>query len=350
MPDSRNLLVRYAEAMNDATDQPNFPPHLQARDRIARILLGHPLMVLDLLNAFFDFPWTRGIDPGRMEDRGLPSIGPNLVERRHDAVWRVPIGENDSRYVCVMLEFQTDRRWNMAMRMLSYVTALYDSLLLKNELPAKHVFPAVLPIVVYAGKQRWTPTLEARELVEPAPEGLEQLQVSHRYLLLDVQRLPRLPESSRNRVEALFRVERSEKPEDLDAFVAMVKDLFPGEGYDNFKRAIIGWAYHVMQKALPSERLPEPSSVEEVQTMLQERVLPWGEQKLAEGRAEGRAEGQRELVLRTARTRFGDSVAQVLSARLSRELSVDRLEQVLELIYSCASADTLLDQLQRQEV
>ncbi len=209
-----------------------------------------------------------------MEDRSLPSIGPDLVERRHDAVWRISTGENDSRYVCVMLEFQTNRRWNMAMRMLSYVAALYDSLLLKNELPAKHAFPAVLPIVVYVGNQEWTPTLEARELVETAPEGLEQLQVSHRYLLLDVQRMPRLRESSRNRVEALFRVERSEKPEDLDAFVAMIKDLSPGEGSDDFKRAIIGWAYHVMQKALPKERLPEPSSVEEAQAMLHERVLP----------------------------------------------------------------------------
>ena len=132
-------------------------------------------MVLDLFRALFDFPWARGIDPARMEDRSLPGIGPNLVERRHDAVWRIPMGENDSRYVCVMPEFQTDRRWNMAMRMLSYVTALYDSLLLKNELPTKHAFPAVLPIVVYADKQNWTPTLEARELVEPAPEGLEQL-------------------------------------------------------------------------------------------------------------------------------------------------------------------------------
>ena len=87
--------------------------------------------------------------------------------------------------------------------------------------------------------------------------------------------------------------------------------------------------------------------------MLHERVLPWGEQKLAEGRSEGRAEGrsegQRELVLRMARARFGDGVAQLLSARLAHELSVDRLAQVSELIYSCGSGDTLLDQLQQQE-
>ena len=76
--------------------------------------------------------------------------------------------------------------------------------------------------------------------------------------------------------------------------------------------------------------------------MLQERVLSWGEQKMAEG--------QRELVVRTARTRFGDGVAQELSARLAHELSVDRLEEVLDLIYSCASGDALLDQLQQREV
>ena len=84
--------------------------------------------------------------------------------------------------------------------------------------------------------------------------------------------------------------------------------------------------------------------------MLQERVLPWGEQKLAEGRVEGRVEGLRERVLRKARTRFGDGVAQVLSVRFAHEQSVDRLEQVLDLIYSCASGDTLLDQLQQREV
>ena len=78
-----------------------------------------------------------------------------------------------------------------------------------------------------------------------------------------------------NRVEALFRVERSGKREDLDNLVAMVKDLFPGPGYDDFKYAIIGWAYHVMQKAMPSERLREPSSLEELQSVLQSNVLPW---------------------------------------------------------------------------
>ena len=335
--------------MRAATPDPSkLPPHLQARDRVSKILLDHPLMVRDLLTEYFHFPWAHQIDPAKMQNRNLPSIAPNLVERRHDAVWRIPVGDQ-SRYVCLLLEFQSSPRWNMAMSMLGYVSALYDSLLARGELKGKRAYPAVLPIVIYVGEEVWTPKLEASELVEPVPEGLENLQVSQRYLLLDVRRRPRLEAASGNRVEALFRLERSEAPEDLDRFVEMVKDLFPDEGYADFKQALISWAYYVMQKALPGEKLREPSSVEEVQTMLQEQVMPWGEQRRAQGRAEGRAEGQRELVVKMARSRFGDSVAQSLSDRLAREQSVENLERISALIYSCATGDTLLDQLQQQE-
>ena len=306
-------------------------------------------MLLDLLNGYFRFAWARQVDPASMENRTLPSITPNLVERRHDTVWRVPLDDNRSHYVCVMVEFQKSRPWNMAMRMLGYVTALYDSMMARQELGDRHSFPPVLPIVIYFGEGDWTPKLEVDELIEPVPEGLEGLQVSHRYLLLDVRRLQRLDASAGNRVEALFQLERSEKPEDLDRFVAMVQDLFPGEGYDDFKRAIIGWAHHVMQKALPDERLPEPDSVQE---MLQANVLPWGEQKRAEGHAEGRAEQRKELeelLVKMARSRFGDAVAQKLSGRLASEQSTEYLMHISGLIYSCSSGDTLLDQLRQQE-
>ena len=79
-------------------------------------------------------------------------------------------------------------------------------------------------------------------------------------------------------------------------------------------------------------------------------ISHWRRRKLAEGYAEARAEGQREFVVRVARARFSSGVAQVLSARLACEESVERFVQVLELIYFCASGDTLLDQLQLQEV
>ena len=90
--------------------------------------------------------------------------------------------------------------------------------------------------------------------------------------------------------------------------------------------------------------------------MLQANVLPWGEQKRAEGRAEGLAEGLaekqkelEELVVELARSRFGDTVAQELSARLASEQSAEYLMRISGMIYSCSSGDTLLDQLRQQE-
>ena len=90
--------------------------------------------------------------------------------------------------------------------------------------------------------------------------------------------------------------------------------------------------------------------------MLQANVLPWGEQKRAEGYAEGYAEGLaevqkelEELVVKMARSRFGDAVAQSLSARLASKQSTEYLMRISGMIYSCTSGDTFLDQLQQQE-
>ena len=54
-----------------------------------------------------------------------------------------------------------------------------------------------------------------------------------------------------------------------------------------------------------------------------------------------------ELVVKMARSRFGDRVAQMLSTRLADEASFENLERISKLIYAYATGEAFLAQLQQ---
>ena len=64
-----------------------------------------------------------------------------------------------------------------------------------------------------------------------------------------------------------------------------------------------------------------------------------------EGRIEGRCEGERKLILRLARIRFGEKLADSLTARLEGIADADRLEEIGEWLLVCDSGEALLARL-----
>ena len=182
-------------------------------------LFSHPELVADLLRGFVDEPWVDQVDLESLERVNGTYVSDDLRQREDDVVWRVRWGDG-WLYVYLLLEFQATVDRYMAVRLLGYLTLLYQDLIKAGETAEGGYLPPVLPLVLYNGERRWTAPLDISELIVSVPGGLERYRPSFRYLLLDEKELgtAELPET-RNLAAAIFRLEGSAGWEDMQAVV-----------------------------------------------------------------------------------------------------------------------------------
>jgi predicted transposase YdaD len=283
-------------------------------DASYKALFSHPEMMADLLAGFVAEPWVQEVDFTTLEPVRGSYVSDDLRKREDDLVWRVRLRES-WLYVYLLLEFQSRVDRFMAVRVMTYVGLLYQDLIRRKELAPGLRLPPVVPLVLYNGLPRWRAAAEVAELVAVGPGGLAAYRPQMRYLLIDegAQLTEALP-LMRNLVAALFRLEHSRQPEDVRRVVETLIEWLAAPEQMELRRAFTVWLKRVLLPArLHGVEVPEVADLQEVRSMLAERVIEWTrdwkQQGLEEGRQEGRQEGQiasaRRGVLAALEIRFG---------------------------------------------
>jgi hypothetical protein len=195
----------------------------------------------------------------------------------------------------------------MAVRLLVYVGLLYQDLIKTGRVEANGLLPPVVPIVLYNGDQPWNAPQEISELVCRIPEELARYSPRLRYMLLDEGRYPEaelLP--LRNLAAALFRLENSRTPEDVKQVIEALAGWLPAPEQASVRRAFTVWLKRVfLPGRMPGGVFDELRDLQEVHSMLSERVKEWTRDWKEQGRQEGRQEGEALFLLRLLERRFG---------------------------------------------
>ena len=171
----------------------------------------------------------------------------------------------------------------------------------------QRIAEAELPIVLYNGQARWSAATDVGELVEPMPGGLARYCPRQRYLLLDEGRVDeREPLAMRNLVAALFRLEKSREPSEVREMVGALGTWLHAPEQIGLRRAFTVWIKRVLLPGrLPGVRVPEVTDLQEVESMLAERVVEWTEQWKREGLEQGLEQGRREMLGKLIEGKFG---------------------------------------------
>ena len=329
-------------------------------DAAYKLLFSHPRMVEDLLRGFAAGGWSDTLDFSTLEKLPAEFVSGDLRRRRGDTLWRVRLRDR-WLYLLVLLEFQSTVERYMALRLLTYIGLLYQDLIRRGDLGPGGELPPVLPVVLYNGRSPWTAALDLRETMAPVGEALARYQPAQRYFLLDVGRWADDDLPGRNLVSALVRLERSRPDEDMERAVGALIEW--GRGEDELNRAFAAWIGQVLIPRHSGKKEPPPgTNLEEIRTMLAERVQEWyaearekglraGRQEglekgLEKGREEARAE-QRALLGRQAARKFGAATAERLVARLPEITDRDRALAVGEWIIECEEGGELLQRVER---
>lgn len=302
-----------------------------------KLLFSHAPLVGDLLRGFVGEDWVQHVDFDTLERVGGGFVSDDLRERESDVIWRVRLGKEGWIYVYLLLEFQSTVDSSMALRVLTYVSLLYQDLLRQGAFTPSGRLPPVMPIVLYNGKRPWNAAIDAVELIEEVPGGLERHRPSLRYWLIDEARLADSDlAAERNLATVLFRMERSRMPGEIEPVLTALLKLTEAPKYQELRRAFAIWLTQVLlPAALPDVRVPALENLWEVKSMLAETVIDWTREWKEEGRQEG-LQVMRPAVLSLLEQRFGP-LPENTRARVEEIGSVEELAALTGRILSAGS-------------
>jgi len=311
-----------------------------------KALFSHPAMVADLIRGFVHEDWVRDLDFSTLEKVDGNYITPGLRGRHSDVVWRVRWGGVRWLYVYLLIEFQSTVDPFMALRVMVYVGLLYQHLLQQRQLPESGKLPPVLPVVLYNGYAPWGAALDMADLVENVPGGLERYRPQLRYCLLDEGRIVESEvESLRNLAAALFRLEKSRGPEEIEGILTALIEWLREPELTELRRSFTSWLKQVLLPArMPGAQIPQVADLEEVKSMLAERVIEWTQEWKQEGFEKGLEEGLKEgrekargALMRGLEKRFGPLPEETLQ----KVESLASIEEIVELSSAISAAPSL---------
>ena len=152
-------------------------------------------------------------------------------------------------------------------------------------------------------------------------------------------------------MSAVVRLENSRTPADLKRVVDALVEWLREPGQREIKRSFGEWVRLVLaQRGRDVSELSSRPQLEEVQTMLAERVNEWFDEAEEKGFKRGietaRAE-ERALLCRQAARKFDAETAERLAETLDRVVSPGDLAEIGEAIIECDTGAVLLDRASR---
>ena len=293
-------------------------------DHSYKNLFGHPEMVADLLRGFVHEEWVAQVDFATLERVNGSYMADDLREREDDIIWRVRWG-TDWLYVYLLLEFQSQVDRFMAVRIMTYLGLLYQDIIRGGLITADSKLPPVLPVVLYNGEPRWTAAEDVKDLIEEVPGGLSKYRPAVRYLLLDEGRYTTTELAVlRNLVAALFHLENSRTPEDVSLVLEKLITWLAAPEQASVRRAFTVWLKRVfLPGRLPGVEITEIQDIQEVKSMLAERVKEWTREWENQGLQKGLQKGGAALLLKQMERKFGavdETVRQQIAAATSNQL------------------------------
>ena len=347
-------------------------------------------------DLFADLMWlvapdlAAELDFARAEELPAAYVQPargRFTQRFGDIAWRVPRwrdGEGgNGPEVVVLIEFQSTVDRDMAQRVREYAGMARERLAERHGEP-----PALLPIVLYNGSDRWTAPGAVAELPEwssAARSALAPFQ-GWDYVLLSLERLlssgelVRLPPG--NRAAATLRLQAERTLSGLLERFRREWTRFAGEANAPMRRVLHAWAGALLadmggaESALPAlAELEGLKGGTDMTTVSQARLGKWFagvraelvaegveqerargmarlEQGIEEERTRGMARLQQERTRGFARLRrqvaikFGEQTAERLSTLLGAGIAAERMERlsdrVSDWIVECEHGEDLL--------
>ncbi len=307
-------------------------------DSLYHRLFSHPLLVEQIVREFVPEAMAAGLDFTRMQKVAAKFHARTGSRREGDVIWRLPTGGGTEVYLYLLVEFQSQCDWWMAVRTQVYEGLLWQQIIAEKDLKTGDRLPPVLLVVLYNGEPRWSAPSDFADLIAlPADSPLWPWQPQVRYHVLDMGAFAGDDLARRRSLAALlFRLEHRLAPEAL----ASLGWFRAHPGYEELKRLFTELVRQAIEGVGVTVTIPD--DLMEMKTMLATQGEAWKQQWKAEGEAEGIAKGQARTLLRLVDRRFGP-VSEAVRARVNGA-DLDTLDRWLDRVLDAPTLDAVFDE------
>lgn len=327
-------------------------------DALYKKFFAQPAMIEAVMREFAPASLVGEIDFSTLRRLPQEHIGRDYRKKLNDIIWQANLLGKPC-YIIIMLEFQRKNDHWMALRLLSYVSLLWDSLLREGRIKPETGLPPIFPIVIYNGKQAWTAPQDIKALMPPCPPVLSEYQASLKYFLIDELRIPDEDLKSRDNLASIFfLLQRCNLLESADE-LRRLERILSHPGFRELTRTFAEWICHAAYEAGVTEQVERLDNMREVNAMLLENAPNWKYEYIAIGREEGREEGLtkglekgleisrlglRKMLRSMIQKRFG-SVPNNTDEKIASINNPDDFYALAENVYFVESLDKLGDMM-----
>ena len=260
-----------------------------------KFLFSHADLVRELLETFAPPGLAPLLDYATLCRETGSFITPAMKQREDDIVWSVELS-GQRIYLYLLLEFQSSVDRGMPVRIMQYVSALYDHLVRSKSVDLAQGLPPVLPIVLYNGDARWRHSPEVFDLIQPHPSVLREFQPRLKFWLLDEGRFSAdYLEGLQGVVAAIFRMEHPNDTEETRQAIRYFGQMVANSPFRaTIGRAAMEWLHYRLSHKMPGLDVPDIDQLLKGTDMLETRVAKWRSDAVLEGKREGLQEGRQE--------------------------------------------------------
>ncbi|MFZ5640613.1 MAG: Rpn family recombination-promoting nuclease/putative transposase [Bacillota bacterium] len=309
------------------------PVH-QPHDKGYKYLLKNKDTFLQLLRSFVPAPWVHNIDPQALILVDKSYITQEFADKEADIVYRMKSTEDDVIFY-VLLELQSTVDYLMPFRLLLYMVEIWREVF--NNTPPKEReskefrLPAIIPLVLYNGKPRWTAATFFQDILTASEQFADYLLNFHYEVISVHSYKDRELMHMANLLAAVFMLEKSRDwPQiikTLRRLLRITRKMTP-EDFQRFKT----FCLKIFAPQLSPEKQQElAAAIEKLGPEESDRMVTNVERILGETINNARQEGMAQGELKKARENALAALRKGLDPQLVSEITGLSLEEVLKL-------------------
>jgi len=205
---------------------------------------------LDTHRSFIREPWVWDITEDNLTLIDKEFILKDFTEKEADIIYKVSYKGREFIFYC-LLELQSGVDYTMPFRLLIYIVELMRRIFLETPKDVRESasfrLPAVIPMVLYNGAERWTAKQSFKEYLSEH-ELFGGHVIDFNYILLDVNNYDTetLTEIG-NLISAVFMLDREQNETEFIKSIQKVLELFKDLSFDE-QSALKSWINDVLRR------------------------------------------------------------------------------------------------------
>jgi predicted transposase/invertase (TIGR01784 family) len=260
----------------------------QFQDKTWRKFFSHPDMLKELLEGFIAEEFIREINFEKIKKLNNTYINKKFKKRETDLIVKLLTYKGVETYIYLLLEFQSTVDKYMALRLLNYITLFYQDLIDQGQVKNK-LLPAVFPVILYTGENKYTASLNIEELIEKPYEKLEKYIPKFQYYKVALnESVEEIDEEFRkvnNILAGVFKIVTAKGEEEIKETLKILRVRL--EKAPEIKKFINEWLGHLFNyKRFKLENIGEEGVEKMLVTYLKKRDKKAKEEGMEEGREE----------------------------------------------------------------